>query len=418
MKDKKVLNRLIIIITLVFVVICIGLLVDILYDMQEQMIAISQELDDNRPVYNIWIPSNIDREAVRSMYTSYDEKKLGVKFKITTFSSDKYEDVLITSSITNELPDMFYVSEKRYLKKLVNIGVVMEMGDYIVEKDIIEDFTEGAIEDFTVNNKIYGLPLMGWEEVLYCNKAIFEACNIEYPTSYGEFVACIKAFKERGIVPLAIGGQSFRSVQCYYRMLVEGTGSLEEGAKELEEIVRLSPFQMTYEKVKEEDGLKAFINGESAMFLGTTQAAAEIEHSTESRIKESIKAIPCPTIYETKIRIGDYGSGFVLNKSSELNKKENIKDFYESFERRLSWEMVMARGEGLPVYKAQNLEKTRFKLLSECDELMRLNNQEGVYETLIKKYEREGEASQYKLQILRLMHGQIDARAFLSVLGL
>lgn len=417
LKDKKVLNRLVIVITLVFAVSCIGLLVDILYDMQEQIANINQEVEDS-PVYTIWIPSTIEEEVVKSMYTSYDEKKLGVKFQITTFSVEQYEDLLITSSITNELPDMFYVSDKSYLKKLVDMGAIMDLDEYITRKDITKDFVEGAIADFTVNNKIYGLPLMGWEEVLYCNKAIFEACNIEYPTNYEEFKNCIRDMKRCSIIPLAFGGQSFRSSQWYYRMLVEETGSLQEGAKAVEEIVKLSPFQIAYEKMEEEDAVKAFINGESAMFLGTSYDATKIEHSRDSRIKGGVEALPCPTINEKKIRIGSYGSGFVLNKGSKLNKEEKMKDFYESFERRLSWEMVSARGKGLPVYKAQNLEQSRFKLLSRCDEFMIINNHEGVYETLLREYERQGEMKQYKLQILRLIHGQIDAEAFLSALRL
>lgn len=418
MKDKRVLNRLAIVITLVFAVICIGLLVDILYDMQDQIAKISQDGETDSPVYTIWIPSNIDEEVVRSMYTSYDENKLGVKFQITTFSVEQYEDLLITSSITNELPDMFYVSDKGDLKKLVDIGVVMDLSDYIIEKDITKDFVEDAIEDFTVNHKIYGLPLIGWEEVLYYNTAVFKACNIVAPTSYELFKDCIKNLKRQSIIPLAFGGQSFISSQRYYRMLVEGCGSLEEGAKALEELVRLSPFQMAYEKAKEEDAIQAFINGESAMFLGTSCDATKIEQSKESRIKKSVEVIACPTINEQKVRVGNYGTGFVLNKGSRLNEEKSMKDFYESFERRLSWEMVIARGKGLPVYKAQNLEQTRFKLLGRCNEFMMRNNQEGVYETLRKEYERKGEVKQYKLQVLRLIHGQIDAETFLYALRL
>lgn len=414
--NDKVPSRMIIVILLVFAAVCGGLLISILDNMHQEADFIAQNLSDNRIEYNIWLPSDIDEKIVQSMYTSYDEKKLGIKFNITTFSADVYEDKLIASGITNKLPDMFYIDDERDLRRLVDIGSIMDLSDYIDAKNLKKDFLAEALEDFTVNHRIYGLPLMGWEEVLYCNTAIFEACGIDYPESYDEFLQCIKAFKAQGIIPLSLGGESFKNSELYYRMLVEENGELEESARKIEELVQLEPFPIGYIAMRQEEAAERFANGESAMFLGTSQQASILEDAASSQVKGKIKVMSCPVENEEERRIGSFACGFVLNQNSQINKEEKIRDYYESFERRLSWEMVIHRGQGLPVYEAQRIEKTRFKLLSACYELMSASDNAGVYEHLLEKYKLQ--KAQYELQILRLMQGQIDAESFLSALRL
>lgn len=413
------LNHIIVGIIICFAVISGGLFISILHNMQEESYLADESFNSHKKEeYNIWIPSSIDEQMVKSMYTSYDEKRLGVKFKITTLSSEIYHEALINGGITNKLPDMFYIDDMRCLTKLVDIGSVMDLSEYIISNGFEKNFVEGAIEDFTINNRIYGLPLRGDEIVLYCNIAIFEACHVAYPTSYDELVESIKAFKEQGVVPLSLGGESFEGIERYYRMLVEGNKSIKESAKALEELIQLTPFHKAYCVMTEEDAVNCFINGESAMFLGTSQEATLLEQAKESKIKEQIKVISCPTICEENIRIGSYTSGFVLNQNSTLNKEDKIKAYYENFERNLSWEMVIYRGKGLPVYKSQLQEKTRFKLLNTCNEMMLTSTQKGVYDDLLKVLDNKGLSDQYKKQALSLARGQIDAESFLEILGL
>ena len=142
------LNQIIVGIIICFAVISGGLFISILHNMQEESYFADESFNSHKKEeYNIWIPSSIDEQMVKSMYTSYDEKRLGVKFKITTLSSEIYHEALINGGITNKLPDMFYIDDMRCLTKLVDIGSVMDLSDYIISNGFEKNFVEGAIEE-------------------------------------------------------------------------------------------------------------------------------------------------------------------------------------------------------------------------------------------------------------------------------
>lgn len=414
MQHKKVLNHIIVGIIIAFAVISGRLFIGILHNMQAEDTMANEVLKTSQQEYSIWIPSSLDKTMIKSMYTSYDEEKLGVKFKITTFNAEIYYDTLINAGITNKLPDMFYIDDRQCLEQLVEIGGIMDLSQYVASHKFDRNFIKGALEDFMINGRIYGLPIMGDENVLYYNEDIFEACNMTYPTTYEEFIEVINNFKQAHVTPLSVGGASSESVKRYYNMLLENYGDIEKGTEALEKLVSLEPFQKKYEVTEDRDALSTFIRGESAMFLGTSKQASLLERNKLE--EKSFKVIPCP-IGDKQINFGSYTYGFALNASSALNTEE-IKIFYERFARDLSWEITIFRGRGLPVYNNQMTEKTRFTLLNDCNEIMRDNCKEGIYHSLLNDIAKKRLNNLYNEQIMALIQGKIDSKVFLNALGL
>lgn len=408
------LNHVVAAIIVVFALISGELFISILHNMQDEKNMANESLVSSQNEYNIWIPSNLDEKMIKSIYTSYDEEKMGVNFKITMFSEEIYEDTLINAGITNKLPDMFYIKNKQCLEQLVEIGGIMDLSEYVATKRLDRNFMKGTLEDFMINRRIYGLPIMGEENVLYYNEDIFEACNMTYPKTYKEFIEVINQFKQIRVIPLSVGGASYESVKCYFQMLVENYGNIEEAASALEELIKLEPFERKYEGIEEGDALSTFIRGESAMFIGTSTQASLLEGNRAR--KKNFKVTACP-IGDKSINFGNYTYGFVLKSGSSFNREE-VRDFYEKFSRDFSWEMTVFRGKGLPVYKNQKMEKTRFTLLNSCSEIMKESSKEGMWKYLIESITKERLNEIYKEQIMGLFQGKIDSKTFLSTLGL
>ena len=414
MHHKKELNHIIIGIIMTFVVVSGGLLLSIVHNMQDEDTMASEMLKPSTKEYSIWIPNDLDETMVKSIYTSYDEEKLGVEFKITTFNTDIYYDTLINAGITNKLPDMFYVDNRQCLESLVEIGGVMDLSEYVATHQFDKNFKKEALEDFKVNGKIYGLPIMGDENVLYYNEDIFQSCNMTYPTTYEEFIETIVNFKQAHIIPLAVGGASPECAKRYYYMLLENYQDVESAVEAFENLVELEPFQSKYEVTEDRDALSAFIRGESAMFLGTSKQASLLERNKAE--EKSFKVIPCP-IGDKKVSFGNYTYGFVLSNKSTFND-EKIKTFYERFSRDLSWEVCIFRGKALPVYNNQITRKTRFTLLNACNEIMEEKDEEGIVNGFLDDISRKGLKDIYSDQIMSLIQRKIDSKVFLEALGL
>lgn len=79
---------------------------------------------------------------------------------------------------------------------------------------LLEDLSELYAEDyasapgFTVDGKMYGLPLNTWYEGIYYNKDIFEQNGIQLPATFDELLAVCEKLQNAGIQPLTIGAKS------------------------------------------------------------------------------------------------------------------------------------------------------------------------------------------------------------------
>ena len=64
----------------------------------------------------------------------------------------------------------------------------------------------------------YGIPNYGEYVMTYYNKDLFAKYNIAVPTTFDEFVAALKTFKDNGITPLAESAQEYPLGQLFYQL--------------------------------------------------------------------------------------------------------------------------------------------------------------------------------------------------------
>ena len=54
------------------------------------------------------------------------------------------------------------------------------------------------------DGKVYAVPVRSFWEGLFVNADVFEECGVELPTDWDSFCACIRTFREKGVVPIAV----------------------------------------------------------------------------------------------------------------------------------------------------------------------------------------------------------------------
>lgn len=133
-------------------------------------------------------------EAMKKQLPEFEEKT-GIKVKLESYFEDQ-----LTQKLTVELTsgsttiDTFMFRPLQEGKLFAKNGWLNDVTTY-AQKDTawdLKDFNKAAIGSVTMDQKIYGVPLITEREILYYRKDILEKNNIPVPKTMDELVAAAK----------------------------------------------------------------------------------------------------------------------------------------------------------------------------------------------------------------------------------
>lgn len=429
MENNKWSNKIIILtlcsLCLVFIVLLVGKNQYIYREVE----AVNKkvEIESKEQTFEIWTINggleNILKEVLEDCKKEYPD----IKFVLKSFKTEVYNEALLNAAATNALPDMFYTWGDRGLEELVKLDLVKDLTLTIKANDLESRMVDNALRSYTFEEKNYGLPVFGWDTVLYCNQELFEKSHLNYPTNYGDFLKTVEIFKSKGITPLAISGNEAWMSSLYYMSLTLSEGSVGvsteiaknniffkrrpfiRAAELFKELIDLEPWQEGYENMSSAECVYNFTRGEAAMMINGSWASTTIDDASRSIVSGKVKVMPFPI---TKIKLIDegvagYSDGFVLSRNSSLGEAD-VESFYVKVMKAISDKAVLEKGMGIPVYKTQDLKNTSFKTLKACDNLFPKNYYHGAYDKLLSSEAAE----KYNVAILDFLTGKIDEETF------
>lgn len=138
---------------------------------------------------SLWITtlgeeSDIIKEVTNEQWNvEHPDKK--VKVTVVSGNSDDFYQKLSTAFATGTGPDMFSISNAEILK-YVETGIAYPVTKWIEPN--ISDYSPETIEYLTYNGEIVAFPGNMDLMALYCNKAIFEEAELDYPTTWAELI--------------------------------------------------------------------------------------------------------------------------------------------------------------------------------------------------------------------------------------
>lgn len=142
-------------------------------------------------------------EMIDTLIENFEKENPDIKVKRTAFKVDDLRNTIKPAINSGEGPDVFsYDAGAGYLGVLAKAGLALDLTKYREEYNWDDRFHDWAIEKTVYDDGFYGianeLEMLG----VFYNKKIFADNNIEIPTTYEEFLAVCKTFKDKGITPL------------------------------------------------------------------------------------------------------------------------------------------------------------------------------------------------------------------------
>ncbi len=293
---------------------------------------------------NWWKPFD-DSETVQPLIQAYTKLHPNVTINYTKKNIDNYQSDLINSLASGNGPDVFSINNSwlpAYLDK-----VIPATSTNWSFKDYKDAFVDAAVNDFTRNEKIYGVPLYMDSLCLYYNKDLLGTVGIATPPkTWQELMTDVRLLKRqdqfgyftRSGVAMGTNANVNRAVDILYLlMLQQGTVSYsQDGQQPLfgQTIDKngntispstnalsfytsfASPDSPNYNWNTNSDySIDAFVNGKAAFLYSYSYTRSSIAQKNPN-LNYDVAPVPQPNLDDPSVNFANYW-GEVVSKQSK-----------------------------------------------------------------------------------------------------
>ena len=317
-------------------------------------------------VASIWsAETEANRAPMLKTLAEFEEAHPEIKLEVEWYEANAWKDQGETLALSDSLPDVFYWNAGGVLWNLVSSGDILAIDDYLTD-DIKDRLIGGALANMTFDGKVYQLPYTNACSVLYCNNELFEKYNVKIPETWDELLDAVKAFKEAGVTPMALGGGdkwptnmytdiiALRFVgdeacrACYYK--TEGATFMTDDWKEamtaFQTLIDLGAFPDDAVSLTRDESEVPYFNGEIPMYVHGQWFSG----SLSEEMQQKVTAVKFPAVgkgYDNQW-MGGPAEGFSIAAYTEHPDEAFIAcQFLAEHQSKNGFEC----GAGLPAWK-------------------------------------------------------------------
>lgn len=267
-------------------------------------------------LWDIYTSEDANKKSFEQAIKDWNDANPNVQIEAEATENEAYKTKIKTAISANEAPDIFFAWGAGFAQPFVEAGKVLPLDDYL--NDGTKDkLTEGAFTYLTYNNKIYALPFFSSAGILYVNKEMFDKNGIKVPETYDDLLAAVKAFRAKGITPMAVGEKDKWPGMFYYDILalrqggaqlsndaLSKKGSFEDpafvgAADKLKQLIDAGAFDDAALGLTRDESEVPFIQGQIPMYYNGSWVAGSIEKD-DSPTKGKIIAMNFPALTDGK----------------------------------------------------------------------------------------------------------------------
>ena len=337
--------------------------------------------------WHIWTSDNdSNKKNVEAVIKEWNTANPNIQIESEGTENEAYKTKIKTAMSANEAPDVFVTWGAGFSQPFVDAGKVLPLDDYL--KDGTRDkLLTGAFTYLTYSDKTYGLPYASDIGVFYVNKEMFETNNVKIPETFDDLLTAIKAFKAKGVTPIAVGEKDRWPGMFYYDALAlrEGGAKLSndalakkasfedpafvKAAAKLKQLVDAGAFNPAALGLTRDESEIPFLQGKIPMYYNGSWLGGTIDQDN-SAVKGKVIAMNFPSISDGKGDknevLGGAIGGFMVNANTKYKDEsvKAVKYIAENISKKL-----YETGAGIPTWKVDVDESKLSPLTKQIAEL-------------------------------------------------
>lgn len=297
----------------------------------------------------------------------------GVKVEIQYLENESYKKKLTTLLQSPERPNVLYSWGGGVLREQIKAGVLEDLS-VPMDASWRDRFLPAAMQAYTVDGKVYGVPQQMSVVGFFYNKDLFAKAGVDASSikTWDDLLAAVKKFQAAGITPIIAGGGDKWPLHFYWSELAirlggkaafeaalqgEGKGFADDTfvrAGELfKQLADLKPFQPGYLGATFPQSTGQFGDGKGAMTLMLNSLLGSMRANSANKqgiADDKLGWMPFPTVPGGKGEASDTlggMNGWLITKGSPKEALEFMRFFSSEENQRVAAE----RGLYLPVVK-------------------------------------------------------------------
>lgn len=246
-------------------------------------------------LWHLWVTdADSNKKPFLKVIDEWNAANPNVRIEAEATENEIYKNRIKTAIAVNEAPDIFYSWGAGFAKPFVDAGKVLPLDGYL-DDGTKEKLLPGSLDNFTYNERIYGLPTFIIAGVFYCNKELFDKYGIKIPDTFSELTDAVKAFKENDIVPMAVGEKDGWTGMFYQNILAIRTAGIDgcnqalskqvsfdrpefaDSVQKLVELIKAGAFDRRCMNMTRDEAEDDFKNGKCAMYYNGSWVAGSLD---------------------------------------------------------------------------------------------------------------------------------------------
>jgi len=303
----------------------------------------------------------------------YAAQHPGVNIDIQYLENEAYKKKMTTLLQSPDRPHIIYSWAGGVLREQVKAGVIEDLTSAMTG-NWRERFSLAAIQTYTLNGKVYGVPMQVSQVGFFYNRDLFAKAGVDAAAikTWDDLLVAVKKLKAAGVTPIIAGGGDKWPIHFYWTHLAirnggkpafeaalrgEGEGfaaaPFVKAGEQLKQLVDLEPFQPGFLAVTFPQSSGQFGDGKGAMVLqGNFMLNSMRANSADKKgvPDDKLGWFPFPITAGGKGEASDtLGglNGWLVTKGSPIQAVDFLKYFSNpEFQREAA-----ARGFYIPVVK-------------------------------------------------------------------
>ena len=272
----------------------------------------------------IWVGVDSKASTIAKFVQEFNEQNKGKIEVVIEENSDyqAYRDKLRTTVSAGNAPDFFTIDSD--IPFYLQSGKLLDLTE-AVNSGWANDFVSGALDNTTVDGKVYAIPYeMAVTPVMYNKKLLKQAGWDKFPETFDELWQCAEDLKAAGITPFSqmTGENAWTTMLWYSQVLVAiGGPDIYENPNDPAYVQAAEVIKKMFDyTTKDAVGAGASVSGghflaeETAIFMNGPWYIGRLRSDGQNNMYENVAIAPCP-VYE-----GGKGSkgGYIGNPQALL----------------------------------------------------------------------------------------------------
>ncbi len=301
---------------------------------------------------------------------NYMKANPNVKIEVEALQDEPYKTKIKVYGASSAMPDIMQVwGQPVFINPLIEADKLLELNPSDFSD---KNFVAGAMDGFTDEGKLYGVPRGTDFFVLFYNKKIFADNGITAPATTADLLTISKQLRDKGINPIAFDGMDGWPFPIWFEYTLQretgdfnfmdkamsGEASFNDpavvaAAKNMKDLADAKGFADGFLTADYGASRNLFGQEQAAMYMmGSWEAGLATDENFSASFRENVGALlyPASDLAKATDTAAWFGGGYSISKTTE--HPEAAIDFLKYFYTPENWaKMTWQAGAGFPAQK-------------------------------------------------------------------